>query len=200
MPNRRSYTDDQLREAVASSVSWTEVLTALGKKPGSGYQWVQAVAERLALDTSHFYYKRNFRPVQGEPLPFSNAPVMGSRSGLSVAARWFLDRGYTVSVPLEPAVYDLITESDHGLQRVQVKTSRQVASNGRRQVGISRLVYDPSRPNNTNGPRRKAPYDPNSIDYFFIITPGQMYLIPITAVVGLMQLILDEKYAAFAIS
>jgi hypothetical protein len=200
MPNKRSYTDDQLREAVASSISWTQVLVALGKKPGSGYQWVQATAERLELDTSHFFYKRNFRPVQAEALPFSNAPAMGGRSGLSMAARWFLDRGYVVSVPLEPAVYDLITESDEGLKRVQVKTSRQIAGNGRRLVNISRLIYDPSRPHNANGPRRRAPYDPGSIDYFFIVTPGQMYLIPIGAVAGLTQLTLDDKYAAFAIS
>jgi len=125
---------------------------------------------------------------------------MGGRSGVSVAARWFLDRGYAVSVPLEPAVYDLITESDEGLKRVQVKTSRQIAKNGRETVGISRLVYDSTRPRNANGPRRRAPYDPCSIDYFFVVTATQMYLIPINVVAGLMQLCLDDKYAAFAVA
>lgn len=200
MPNRRTYSDDQLREAVVSSTSWTEVLSALGKKPGSSYRCVQAVAERLDLDTSHFHYKRNFKPVQSDPLPFSNLPVRGSRSGLSIAAQWFLDRGYAVSIPLEPAAYDLIAESDNGLMRIQVKTGNHITKNGRCQVNISRLVYESGRPNNANGPRRSAAYDSDSIDYFFIVTPDKMYLIPITVVEGMVALVLDSKYSSFAVS
>ena len=34
-----------------------------------------------------------------------------------MAARWFLDRGYVVSVPLQPACYHMITDSDDGLKK-----------------------------------------------------------------------------------
>jgi PD-(D/E)XK endonuclease len=114
---------------------------------------VEAEARRLNLDTSHFAPKRrNFVPVPGRELPFANPSKPGSQSGLTIAARWFLDRGYIVSVPLEPAPYDLVTESDEGLKRVQVKTTRQIRAGERYTVDVGRLVYDPTRPYSANGP------------------------------------------------
>ena len=123
----------------------------------------------------------------------------GGQSGLSIAARWLLDRNYTVSVPLEPAPYDLVTESDGGLVRVQVKTTRRRGANGRYAAGIGRLIHDATAPRNANGNRKSVPYGVDDIDYFFIITPVKMYLIPIGVVAGSMQIVLDEKYAAFAV-
>ena len=132
-------------------------------------------------------------------MPFGNGIKHGGQSGLSIAARWFLDRGYTVSVPLEPAPYDLVTESDEGLKRVQVKTTRQLQRNGRYTVAVARNVHDSTRPRNANGSRKRVPYSADDVDYFFVITPVLMYLIPITVVAGRSQLVLDEKYAAFAV-
>lgn len=195
----KSYTEDQLRQAVASSTTWAGVMTALGKTHGNGTAAARTVAERLDIDTSHFISKRSFRPVPGEVLPFGNDIRPGSQSGLSIAARWFLDRGYVVSVPLEPAPYDLVTESDDGLKRVQVKTTRRRASNGRYTAGIGRHVHDATAPRNANGNRRTVPYNVEDVDYFFVITPLKMYLIPIGIADSRCQLILDEKYAAFAV-
>jgi hypothetical protein len=53
MATRRTWTDDQLREAVASSTSFTMVQERLGLRGGSHYI-VQRRALELGLDTRHF--------------------------------------------------------------------------------------------------------------------------------------------------
>ncbi|WP_281892310.1 group I intron-associated PD-(D/E)XK endonuclease [Phytohabitans aurantiacus] len=154
----------------------------------------------LGLDTSHFDRRRSHRVVESPPLPFGHQPKPGSSSGLSIAARWFLDRGYNVSVPLEPAPYDLITESDRGLMRVQVKTTSKVGRNGRCVVRIARKLYDPTVPKNALGSYRMVPYEATDVDLFFVITAaGPIYLVPIESVTGSISLVLDEKYRAFAV-
>jgi hypothetical protein len=193
------YTEAQLRRAVASSSNWTQVQLALGRTPGSIRREVQAEAARLGLDSSHFVYKRSFRPVEAQPLPFGRPVQPDGRSGLSIAARWFLDRGYLVSVPLEPAPYDLVAESDSGLKRIQVKTTWQMRKHGRYAVQLGHQVRDVTAARNTNGHRRRVAYKPEEVDYFFMITPGPIYLIPIEAVVGQIHATLDIKYPAFAV-
>jgi hypothetical protein len=197
--NKRTYTDDELYEAIRLSTCWSEVMAALGKSPGSGTSAVKAVAERLGLDTSHFSYRRNFKPVPAVEIPFVNAIQRGGQSGLSIAARWFLDRGYVVSVPLEPASYDLVTESDSGLKRVQVKMTWASKDSGRYVADISRRVHDASAPRNANGNRRRVSYNAELIDYFFVITPNSSFLIPVDVIDGRHSIVLDEKYAAFAV-
>lgn len=55
MPRIRSYSDEQLGEAIASSVSWSQVLTKIGLKAGGGsYAHVQKIAARCEFDSSHF--------------------------------------------------------------------------------------------------------------------------------------------------
>jgi hypothetical protein len=125
-------------------------------------------------------------------VPFANEIRPGGQSGLSIAARWFMDRGYVVSVPLEPVAYDLITESDDGLKKVQVKTTRKTEANGRYTVRVARNLHN-------GGTRKHVPYDPESVDYFFAVTPKNQYLIPVEVVGERTHLVLDEKYAAFAI-
>ncbi len=195
----RTYTDEQLREAVAASTNWSQVMAAIGKKPGNGTKKVKAVAERLGLDASHFAYKRSFRPIPSVALPFCNAVRHGGQSGLSIAARWFLDRGYVVSVPLDPAPYDLVVESDEGLQRVQVKTTNHVERSGRYKADIGRRVHQATAPRNANGNRKHVPYGADQVDYFFVITPASAFLIPVGVVSGFLSITLDEKYAAFAV-
>lgn len=199
MPNPRRYTDEQLRNAIATSTNWSQVMVAIGKKPGSGTRGVKAVADSLNLDTSHFFYARSFKPVAGIAVPFGNSVRHGGQSGLSIAARWFLDRGYIVSLPLEPAPYDLVTESDDGLKRIQVKTTRRVERNGRYKVILARMLHDAKAPRNANGNRRRVSYKAEDVDYFFVITPTSAYLIPIDVVAGKLGIVLDEKYAAFVV-
>lgn len=174
-------------------------MAALGKTPGSGTGAVKAVAERLGLDASHFAYRRNFKPVPAVELPFANPIQLGGQSGLSIAARWFLDRGYVVSVPLEPTAYDLVTESDSGLKRVQVKMTWTSKDSGRYVADIARRVHDASAPRNANGNRRRVSYEAEHVDYFFVITPKSSFLIPVDIIDGRHSIVLDEKYAAFAV-
>jgi PD-(D/E)XK endonuclease len=197
MPNKRTYTDEQLRAAVRSATCWADVVEALGKPRRSSTVYIQPVALKLRLDTSHFNQPRSRQPLAATEMPFTKPAASGSQSGLCIAARWFLDRGYTVSVPLEPAQYDLVTESDEGLKRIQIKTCRRRTRGGRYDVRVARRVYDPSVP----GSYRVAQYDPGMVDFFFIITQaGTMFLIPLNAVAGLMRIVVDDKYAAFMIT
>jgi PD-(D/E)XK endonuclease len=127
-------------------------------------------------------------------IPFEKPPQLGGQSGLSIAARWFLDRGYTVSIPLEPAAYDLITESDEGLKRIQVKVTRQ-----QDRIPVCRNVRDPNARRNANGTRKKVPYKADEVDYFFIVTPDAMFLIPFEFVAGRIGIALNEKLKEFVI-
>ena len=73
MPKKRSYTDEELREAVAQNKSWGNVLLALGLKIGGGsYSHIQKVAKDLNIDSSHFPgsawnkkpWNTNTRPIE----------------------------------------------------------------------------------------------------------------------------------------
>lgn len=199
MPNRRTYTDDQLREALRTCTSWRAVLTALGKGPSGSTKWVKSRADALSLDYSHIV--SHMDPVEATPVPYSREPAHnGGKSGLSIACRWFLDRGYNVSIPLEAAAYDLVAESDAGLQRVQVKTTSQDLGGGRYQVGLTRKLYDADLAGNASGRRKQQPYSPADVDLFFIITAvEEMYLIPIGATPPMGSTIVGPRYAAFRV-
>lgn len=198
--NRRliEYTEQQLRDAVARSTSWRGVMEALGMHRNHPGTHVKKDVAHLGIDVSHFDPRFSKVPQALGDLPFKQPPVVGSTSGLSTAAKWFLDRGYHVSVPLEPTNYDLITESDHGLQRVQIKTTNQRSQSG---IRLTRTVYDASITPSARGKYREAPYAPDTVDYFFVIVEGDaMYLIPYSAVAGFQRIVVDRKYVAFKIS
>jgi hypothetical protein len=203
--HQRTWSDDALRAAVQSSTTWAEAGRALGlsDNSGSAAEALKRHVRRLGLDTSHFGYNRSGEPAAlTSPLPFTR---MTSRSkgtsGLSTAARWFLDRGYLVSVPLEPAPYDLIVESDDGLKKVQVKTTRMKTKAGRYQVSLLRTIYDPDATPNSAGKYRQVPYARGVIDFFFVIADASAaYLIPFETAEGRARLVLDTKYVAFRVS
>ena len=149
--------------------------------------------------TPHLCAKRYSLSRTGDSL--SKAPSPGGKSGLSVAARWFLDRGYRSLLPLEPTCYDLITQSDEGLKKVQVKTTNKLETSGRYFVRLARTIYDPRATSNAGGKYRQAPYTPGMVDYCFIVTGGgSMYLIPFDVVGGRQGIVLDRKYSAFAVT
>ncbi|WBB94109.1 group I intron-associated PD-(D/E)XK endonuclease [Verrucosispora sp. WMMC514] len=199
MPNPRRYTDDQLREAVRTATCWADVMEGVGKRRTANQAPVRAVVARLGLDVSHFGYARSNVPVQARSLPFSQAVDRCGRSGLSVAATWFLDRGYNVSIPVEPAPYDLVCESDDGLKKVQIKTTRKVSGGGRYVVQLTRTIYNPAAMPNSAGKYRQARYEPGTVDLFFIIAGPNTYLIPYDAVATSTTLNLDDKYGAFVV-
>jgi hypothetical protein len=114
--------------------------------------------------------------------------------------QWFLERGYIVSVPIEPAPYDLVTESDDGLKRVQVKSTARRERGGQFKARLTRRIYDPEAPKSSAGRYRDVPYRPGTIDYFFIITQaGTTYLIPSEVVEGVQVVILSDRYEHFRV-
>jgi len=94
------------------------------------------------------------------------------RAGTLIAAGWFTLCGYDVSWPLEPCRYDLVVSKHDEFLRIQVKTTRY-QSNG---TWVARIQ---------TGGRDRGSYDPDDIDYFFVIN-GDLdhYLIPVSAVAG----------------
>lgn len=194
--------DAEFSEAVGQSISWGEVFRKLGRRvTGSGYASYQQRAKTLGLDTSHFRGQAwGSRPVDGQSIPFSRAPSLKNlpQAATALASAWFLERGYRVSLPTEPAVYDFVVESDEGFARIQVK-STTTRDTGRWSVHISRRAYMPGVLN-AGGARKVCTYGENEVDFFFIVTgDGSQFLIPLKATNGAGSLVLDSKYAAFRV-
>lgn len=177
---QRQWTDRQLREAVVNSRTWMDVADQLGLHGGSAVTSFKGHAMRLGLDTTHLNVERA-TAVADSPQP---ALEYLRRAGSMLAAGWFALCGRDVAWPLEPCRYDLLVMGDHETRRIQVKTTTR-RTEGTWVVSIS-----------TSG-RRKAAYDPDEVDDFFIID-GELnyYLIPIVAVGGLHALHLNayERY------
>jgi len=134
------------------------------------------------------------------PNPFRQKPnsVKLRVSAIATAMQWFLHRGYMASFPVDAVRYDLITESDEGLLRIQVKTTTY-QENGSWYVNIGRLTYTQEMEPTTAGKRKKTPYLESEIDYFFIVTQdNDKYLIPIKAVLGLASISL-KKYKIYKV-
>lgn len=141
---------------------------------------------RIGLDTAHL------RPPSRPPLPDEVGAVAPQRDKLRTAATfialsWFALRGYPTAVPIEPQEYDLLATFAGGIQRVQVKSGTHQVANGRWQVGISR------RPYVLDKTAAKIPYDPDSLDYFFVVDgAGSLYLIPSRVVAGRLTIYADH--------
>lgn len=102
-----------------------------------------------------------------------------------------------MALPSEPQEYDLLVTTPDGIQRVQVKSTTSVARNGSWQVGIGH------RPYSLENSGDRIPYDPDNLDLFVVINgDGDIYVIPITAVAGLVGIYLDaySQYRAGSVS
>lgn len=121
-------------------------------------------------------------------------------SALGSAIEWFMSRGYVASIPLAQTPYDLIVESDSGLQKIQVKSTNHKDKCGRWIADIFKRLYDASRSVNAAGKRRRAAYRVDEVDHFFIITgDDSVYVIPLAATDGKQSITLDRSYAAYKI-
>ena len=174
---KRSWSDSQLKKAVAESHSWDEVVEALGLSTASGNArtHVKGHVIRLGIDVGHL----GSREAVLQP-PLRIAPDLAHlrEAGPSIAAAWFAMRGCGVLFPIEPAIYDLAVSMPEGLRRVQVKTTTSRNSGGW-QVGIGRHPHSLEK----GGPR--LPYDPDALDYFFIVDGDlALHLIPSQVIAG----------------
>jgi hypothetical protein len=181
---QRRWTERQLAEAIARSETWTQVQGVLGLSGGSSTALLKGHAARLGIDASHL----GRTPA---PLPPGLAPMHAGlehlpKAGSSMAAAWLILCGYEVAWPLEPCRYDLLARRLDQFLRVQVKTTRL-------RTGTSWIVSL-----STDGGR--LTYDPDEIDYFFIIDGGlDYYLIPVATVGGLRAIRLSV-YSQFKLS
>jgi hypothetical protein len=206
-PNGRAPASHEIVESVKQSTSWSEALRRLGwKASGANFHRLQSAAESLGLDTSHFLgmgWSR--KPLPAPELPFSREPSEANlhRAAIGVATSWFLSRGYMVSIPVETTGYDLIVESDSGLKRIQVKSTRSSDRTSTcHHVRIQRSSYGagPMTPSAGKFSGRRA-YTSDEIDLFFIYTSsGERYLIPVEETNGVRSLNLDNKYSKFRVS
>lgn len=180
---KRSWSDAQLRHAVIDSQSWDEVLTMLGLTPGNGDGRIRikAHAIRLGLDLAHLK-----SPIVNDPGAAEVKPDLRHLrdAAASIAASWFSLCGFNVAFPLEPAVYDLLVSTPEGIRRVQVKTTTCFSKDGWT-VPVSR------RPYSIGNRERRVPYDPELIDWFFIIDGDlNIYLIPSRVIAGRIAILL----------
>ena len=136
---------------------------------------------RLGLDLAHLK----------NPIPSSQGPAEIKPdlrylrdAATSIAASWFSLCGFNVAVPLEPAVYDLLVSMPEGVKRVQVKTTTCFSKDGWTVV-VSR------RPYSVGNRERRVPYDPELIDWFFIVDGDlAIYLIPSRVIAGRVAILL----------
>ena len=125
---KRRWSDIQLRQAVAESQSWQEVLSRLGLSTGNGTTpHIKSHAVRLDLDTSHLNKLSHDGRLPSEP-PAAVTDLKAQLKYLrvaagTVAAAWFALRGCAVSFPVDPAEFDLLARTPGGISRVQVKTT-----------------------------------------------------------------------------
>lgn len=188
---KRRWSDAQLKRAVTQSQSWEEVLDALGLSANSGNirPHLKGHAIRLGLDMSHLS-----SGVRVEPESCTLTPTLEHlrEAGPSIAAAWFTLGGCGALFPIEPTTYDLVASMPEGFRRVQVKTT---TSRGREgwQVTVGR------RPYSVGNRAPLVPYDPDVIDYFFIVDGDlTMYLIPSRVIAGRVGLLL-RTYKAYIV-
>jgi hypothetical protein len=180
---KRSWSDAQLRHAVIHAQCWDELLTTLGLalRSADGRIRVKAHAMRLGLDIAHLE-----SPIVNSPGPADVKPDLRylRDAAPSIAASWFSLCGFNVALPLEPALYDLLVSTPEGIKRVQVKTTTCFSKDGW-------TVVVGRRPYSIGNRERRIPYDPELIDWFFIMD-GELtiYLIPSRVIAGRVGILL----------
>jgi hypothetical protein len=189
---KRRWSDAQLRQAVAESRSWEDVLTALGLSVsatgGNVQPHVKSHTIRLGLDTSHLNRVSHHGPFPSAA-PADLSAVRADLKYLrvaapTIAAAWFALRGCAVSFPFEPTAYDLLIDGPGGIAAVQVKTTTNFTKDGW-------TVTVGHHPDTHAKKGHLLAYDPDVIGLFFIIDGDMtMYLIPSRAVAGRVRIVL----------
>lgn len=182
----RRWSDDELREAVATAETWATVANRLRLAEGGGtLTSLRAHAQRLGLAVSHLGPRR---PMPSPGGVFEAEPRVECIrvAGSMLAASWFMLRGAAVSWPLEPCRYDLLVHFEGLVQRVQVKTTTT--------RGSGALVHIANSRDNT-----WALYAPDEIDQFFLVDGDlNAYLVAYAVVAGKACVSL-RAYSAFRV-
>ncbi len=136
---------------------------------------------RMGLDLAHLEKPAAEAPGLGEVVP--DLRYLRD-AATTIAASWFSLCGLSVALPVEPALYDLLVTMPDGVKRVQVKTTTRYSKDGW-------IVVVGRRPYSAGNRERLLPYDPELIDWFFIVD-GElaMYLIPSKVIAGRVGILL----------
>jgi hypothetical protein len=186
---QRRWSDALLRRAVADAVSWDELIAALGLAPNHGDSriMVKAHAVRLGLDLSRLQPPA----VAGGAADLIPDIKRLRDAGAAIAAMWFLLCGCNASFPVEPTIYDLLVSMPAGIKRVQVKTTTYKKDGWEVQVG--------RRPYSVGNRGLQVPYDPDALDFFFILDGDlTMYLIPSRVIAGRVGILL-RNYSQYIV-
>jgi hypothetical protein len=188
---QRRWSDAQLRRAVAVAYSWRELLLELGLSPSSTDERtrIKAHAVRLGLDLSRLQVP----DVAEASPPGLTLDIKRLRdAGTTIAAMWFLLCGCNASIPVEPAIYDLLVSMPDGIKRIQVKTTTYNSKDGW-------MVQVGRRPYSVGNRERLVPYDPGLLDFFFILDGDlTMYLIPSRVLAGRVMVLL-RNYSKYIV-
>jgi len=113
--------DQQIRRLYEQGLGCRKVASELGFEPYFVFKRVRKMGILRSKEAS-----------RGKALqvsvPFTN-PVSDRhlrKAGIGQAIWWFSQRGYSVSIPVEPEPYDLIVESDDGLKLANVELDRKI--------------------------------------------------------------------------
>ncbi len=88
-------------------------------------------------------------------------------------------RGFPVAVPTQRSSFDLLVTFAEGVRRIQVKTTTFRGKHGTWQVCVGQ------RPYQLDKTASRTAYDPDSVDYFFIIDGDYIaYVIPSAVIAG----------------
>jgi hypothetical protein len=161
----------------------------LALRSGNGRTRVKAHAIRLGLDLTHLE-----NPPWNSPGPAEVKPDLRylRDAATYIAASWFSLCGFSVAIPSEPTVYDLLAVMPEGIKRVQVKTTTCYSKDGW-------AVVVGRRPYSAGNRERRIPYDPELIDWFFIVDGDlSIYLIPSRAIAGRVGILL-HPYAQYIV-
>ena len=176
--------------AVAGAHSWSELFAELGLAHDSvdDRTRIKAHATRLGLGLSRLYGSSTDEVAP----PVFRPDIKHLReAGAAIATMWFLLCGYNTSIPIEPALFDLLVAMPDGIKRVQVKTTT-FNKNGWL-VRVGRRSYSVGN----RGPL--VPYDPDLIDLFFILDGDlTMYVIPSRVIAGRVAILL-HNYSEYVV-
>lgn len=129
---------------------------------------------------------------------YKNTKKQGD-AGLGAAIGYFTRKGLGVSIPLTDSQdYDLITDDNGKLGRVQVKTSTFIAKKGQRK-SQNYYVSLTVKGGNRSGVGEIKKFNPEQVDAVFILTPTSQYCIPVSEISGKNSITLGEKYEKFKV-
>jgi hypothetical protein len=176
---QRTWSDVDLKQAIARSSTWEEVLRTLGLSGGHARLRLKGHAARLGLDVTGLDEKHGNQRDMSRAIAARPDPAHLRDAAESFAAAWFAVRGYAVAVPAQRSSYDLLVTFPDRVRRIQVKTTTFRGNHGTWTVSIGQ------RPYTLDKSAGRTAYDPDSIDEFFVIDgDNAVYLIPSVVVGG----------------